>query len=218
MLDLLLPRRCVVCSALGDTVCPTCASSLVPVGDTGCRRCGAPGAWPLERCVECQGRRLSFAWARAAIVYDVRARALVRGWKEGGRRDVARWAAARVAEVVPRPEAAALVPVPGDRDRTLRRGHVTARGLARELATLWEVPSLDALCRTGSSARQRGLRASDRRANVRGAFTAVEDVPGHVCLVDDVYTTGSTAQACASVVRRKGAGLVWVVTLARAVR
>jgi predicted amidophosphoribosyltransferase len=199
-------------------VCETCDARLVPIGPTGCLRCGAPGAWPIDRCAECSGRRIAFAWARAAIAYDRHARALVSAWKEGGRRDLSRWAAERVGEAVPRPDALALVAVPGDRDRTLRRGHVTARGLATELAALWGVPARELLRRTGRSERQRGLRAGARRANVRGAFEAVGEVPRAVCLVDDVYTTGSTVNACATAVRRKGADRVWVVTLARAVR
>lgn len=218
MLGLLLPSRCAVCGALGATVCDTCDARLVSLDGVGCARCGAPGPWPLRRCAECSGRRLAFAAARAAIAYDASARALVRAWKEGGRRDVAAWAAIRVVDTLARPDVQAIVPVPGDRDRTLVRGHVTALGLARRLATLWDIPLEDALRRSGGSTRQRGLGAADRRANVRGAFVARSALPRRVCLVDDVYTTGSTATACATAARRKGADLVWVVTLARAVR
>jgi ComF family protein len=203
---------------LGLVVCTACARLLTPLGHVGCLRCGAPGAWPVERCVECKGRRISFAGARAAIAYDDRARALVVAWKEGGRRDVTGWAAARVAETCPVPIADVVVPVPGDRDRTLSRGHVPARGLARALGRIWEVPCEDALERTGRGVRQRGLRAAERRMNVRGAFVARGSVARRVCLVDDVYTTGSTVNACALALRRGGADRVWVVTLARAVR
>ncbi|MBM3677270.1 MAG: ComF family protein, partial [Actinobacteria bacterium] len=102
--------------------------------------------------------------------------------------------------------------------RTLRRGHVTARGLARELARLWDIPAAELLERTRRTDRQRALPARERRGNVRGVFAAPRPVPRTVCLVDDVYTTGSTANACASALRRQGADTVWVVTLARAVR
>jgi competence protein ComFC len=190
----------------------------VAIGEPGCRRCGAPGAWPVERCAECRGRRLAFVSARAALAYDASARALVSAWKEGGRRDVSRFAAERIVQAMPAPRASAVVPVPGDRDRTLTRGHVTSRLLARELAGLWGMPFADLLARAGRSERQRGLRAVDRRANVRGAFRAEDAVPRHVCLVDDIYTTGSTASACATTLRAGGARIVWVVTLARVLR
>ncbi|MBM3679690.1 MAG: hypothetical protein FJW96_17730, partial [Actinobacteria bacterium] len=120
MLDLLLPRRCALCAALGEVVCDRCSSRLLPIAGSGCRRCGAPGPWSVDRCVECRGRRIAFAGARAAIAYDVAARSLVTAWKEGGRRDVAAWAARRIAACLPAPDVTAVVPVPGDRDRTLR--------------------------------------------------------------------------------------------------
>lgn len=218
VVDVLLPRRCALCGALGPAVCDRCDRALLAVGVPGCRRCGAPGPWPVDRCSECAGRRLAYRAARAAIVYDARARTLVAAWKEGGRRDVSRWAAGRVAESVGRPPADLLVPVPGDRDRTLRRGHVPPRGLARELGRLWDLPVGDCLTRQRPTGRQRGLRAADRRRNVRGLFAAPRPVPARICLVDDVYTTGSTAGSCAAALRRAGAEDVWVTTLARAVR
>ena len=68
-----------------------------------CGRCGAPTAWPVDRCLECSGRRLAFASARAAVAYSGAARPLVRAWKERGLRPFAAVAAELVAEVVPRP-------------------------------------------------------------------------------------------------------------------
>jgi len=65
---------------------------------------------------------------------------------------------------------------------------------------------------------QRGLSPAGRRANVRGAFRARSEVSGRVCVVDDVYTTGATLSACGSALRRRGAGEVAALTLARAVR
>src|SRR5438094_839956 len=84
--------------------------------------------------------------------------------------------------------AACIAFVPGDPDRRLRRGHA-AEHLAAELADLWLLPCEPLLRRTRGSARQRGLRQSDRRRNVAGAFRASGSVPTRVTLVDDVYTT-----------------------------
>jgi ComF family protein len=172
----------------------------------------------VRRCAECSGRRLAFATARAAVAYDARARSFVRAWKERGRRDLAAIAAEIVVSVVPAPAVCALVPVPGDSERTRARGHVPAVRLARELGGRWGLPALDALRRTGKAERQRGLTLVERRRNVRGAFAATRAPPSRVCLVDDVYTTGSTAAACARVLRSNGARRVEVVCLARALR
>lgn len=218
LLTVLLPQRCAVCRRPGDPLCPACRRALVRIASPTCERCGAPGPWPVRRCAECSGRRLGFARARAAIVYDDRARALVGAWKERGRRDLARVAAELVSETIARPDADAVCFVPGDPDRTLRRGHVTARGLAHELAERWHLPSQELLRRPEPGIRQRALSRAERRSNVTRAFVAVRPVPRRVCLVDDVYTTGSTAAACARALRAAGASHVDVVCLARAVR
>lgn len=183
-----------------------------------CARCGAPTAWPVERCAECAGRRLAFRTARAAVAYDRTARALVLGWKERGLRRVADEAAALVAEAVERPAAEAIAFVPADRERLLWRGHNTAEALARSLAARWDLPVVAALARTGRASRQRGRTRAERRANVRRAFRARGPVPRRLVLVDDVFTTGATAGAAASVLRAAGARTVDVVTFARALR
>lgn len=172
----------------------------------------------MRRCSECVGRRLGFATARAALLYEPHARALVGRWKERGRRDLSRIAAELVAEVLPRPDADALTFVPGERDRVLLRGHAPPERLAWELGSVWAMPVHPLLVRARHVSRQRGLSLVERRQNVAGAFASVERVPRHVVLVDDVYTTGSTASACAIALSRAGAERIDVACLARAVR
>src|SRR5581483_2129405 len=140
MLDLLLPRRCLVCGAAGDTLCGGCRDGLPRVEPPLCERCGAPTAWPVQRCRECSGRRLSFTQARAAVAYDERVRRLVAGWKERGLRRIADDAAALVAERVPRPGVDVVAFVPADRRRRSERGHHPAERLARSLAERWQLP------------------------------------------------------------------------------
>lgn len=218
MLDLLLPQRCVVCSAGGAQLCAGCRTRLPRIAPPLCARCGAPTAWPVERCRECAGRRLAFAQARAAVAYDDGVRAFVAQWKEHGLRRLALLAAELAVEVVAAPDAGAVTFVPADPERRLRRGHHPAERLARGLATTWELPLLATLARTRPSLRQRGLARADRRRNVRGAFVATRPVPPRVVLVDDVYTSGATANAAASALRAAGARRVTVVTFARTIR
>jgi predicted amidophosphoribosyltransferase len=217
-LDFILPQRCAVCARIGEAVCATCLAALVRIVPPWCERCGTPGPWPVRRCAECAGRRLAFAAARAALVYDVRARTLIRSWKEHGRRDVAEAAADLIVRGLSPPAAPMLTFVPADADRRLRRGHAPPAGLARELGRRWRLPVEPLLERTRPVAPQRGLGLAARRRNVAGAFAARARAPTHVCLVDDVYTTGATANVCASALRRAGARHVEVVTLARTVR
>lgn len=207
-----------MCARPGPALCEPCRDSLVRLSPPVCERCGSPGAWPVRRCAECSGRRLAFARARSAIVYDERARTFVRSWKELGRRRLAVEAAELVAEVVAPPGVDLLVHVPGDPERAWKRGSIAPERLAVALATLWALPVADVLRRVRSLPRQRGLGLAERRRNVRKSVVASGAVPRAVCLVDDVYTSGATADACASALRRVGARRVEVITLARAVR
>lgn len=218
MLDLLLPQRCLVCSLPGEQVCPACTSALARIERPTCARCGAPTAWPVRRCSECAGRRLAFAHARAAVEYDAPVRRIVGAWKERGLRRLAAWAAAVVADLVEPPAARCLSFVPADGDRWLRRGHHPAEQLARELAAAWGIGLEPLLVRVRGSPRQRELTRTERRRNVAAAFAASGPVPARVVLVDDVYTTGATATAAASALRKAGAREIEIVTFARTIR
>jgi ComF family protein len=218
LLGLVLPTRCAGCSIPGSALCERCLASVIRIGPPVCERCGCPGAWPVRRCVECVGRRLGFTRARAAIVYDDRTRPLVSAWKERGRRDLVEPFAELVEEVVAPPPADVVTFVPGDRARGRDRGHVPVARLADALAARWDLPLARVLARSRSSSRQAGLSRADRRANVRDLFVGRCETRGRVVLVDDVYTTGATAAACATALRRAGARSVEVVCLARAVR
>ena len=216
MLELLLPQRCVVCGCGGRQLCSGCSDELQRIEPPLCARCGAPTAWPVERCRECAGRRLAFATARAAVGYDAAARRLVHAWKERGLRRLAAEAAGTVAERLPPPEVDALTFVPADRGRRLERGHNPAQRLALELAALWELPCLPLLERTRGG-RQRGSSAAERRT-LRGAFRAAGAAPRSVAVIDDVYTTGATTAAAASALRAAGARRVEAIAFARALR
>jgi ComF family protein len=218
LLDLVFPRRCAVCGGSGAALCANCRDGLHLLGEPRCERCGAPTEWPVERCRECAGRRIAYASARAAVAYDDAAKSLVAAWKERGQRTLASTAGELVAEVVPRPRAYTLCFVPADAVRRMKRGYNPAALLAHELGRLWELPVAPLLARSGGIRPQRGLSLADRRRNVRGVFQATGRAPGAVVLVDDVYTSGATASAAASALRKAGARSVEVVTFARAVR
>lgn len=212
LVDLLLPRRCVLCMQPGGQLCAACGEGLPRLTPPLCARCGAPTAWPVERCRECSGRRLAFASARAAVPYDDDVRRLVRRWKERGLRHLATAAAELVAARVERPPGELVTFVPGDAWRTRERGHHPAERLARALARVWELPCDALLVRVGDSSRQSRLTAAERRRHP--AFAARETATAAI-LVDDVYTTGATASAAA---RALGGRNIHVVTFARTVR
>ena len=218
IINLLLPAKCVVCASGGEQLCDGCRESLPLLRPPLCERCGAPSAWPVARCRECSGRRLAFASARAAVEYDGSVRRFVAAWKERGLRRLAAEAAELVVGAVPPPRVAMLAFVPPDRERVLLRGHHPAERLAYELGARWNVPVRPLLARTRAVPHQRGLSRADRRRNVAGAFRPAARAPARVGLVDDVYTSGATAAAASSALRRGDARRVEVITFARVVR
>jgi ComF family protein len=128
-------------------------------------------------------------------------------------------AADLVCALVARPAADVITYIPPDGDRSVKRGRQPAHDLARALGERWGLPVAHLLERTRPVARQAGLSREARRRNTRGAFRArTVAVPRRIVLVDDVYTTGATADAAATALRRAGAREVAVVTFARTVR
>jgi ComF family protein len=215
---LFAPARCLSCRAPGPPVCAACDAALVRLSGPRCGRCGRPTLRDTDGCRECAGRRLAFASARGAVTLAGPAHALVRAWKDRGLRSAADVAASLVLAVVDRPPALTLVvPVPALRARAAWRGGDGAASLARLLGEAWQLEVAGPLRRDGSRP-QRGLDRDERRRNARAQFRAVRAVSGSVVLVDDVYTTGATADVCARLLRRAGAARVDVVTFARVVR
>ena len=142
----------------------------------------------------------------------------MRAWKERGLRHLAPLAAELVLAQLERPAADLITYIPPDRVRQLERARHPAQALAHELATRWALPCEPLLVRTRVTERQAALPLARRGGNVRNLFASKGETTGRVLLVDDVYTSGSTANAAASALRRAGASRVEVMTFARAVR
>jgi len=217
LLDIVLPPRCALCASPQEPLCQECLAGLPYLAGPACARCGRPTALPVDECRECGGRRLEFQRAVAAMAYEGGGRELVRHLKSGRRRALAGPAGATIATLLYAGESQAVCWVPGDWWRTIQRGCHPAELLAREVALRWGLPAVDLLEPARLRRPQRGLDTAARRRNVRGAFRvrrAVE-VPARVALVDDVYTTGATLDACARALKAGGAQSVTAVTYAR---
>ena len=230
--DLVLPPACLACDApvvQPGALCPDCWGRIAFIGRPCCARCGLPFAIEAAEgaiCGACTRAPPAYARARAAFRYEGVGRELILSFKMADRS----WLAPRLAGWLQRAaapllaEADLVVPVPLHRWRLLARRFNQAAvlaGLAAREAEAALVPDL--LVRTRRTPPQTRLSGAERRRNVRGAFRVRRGrerlVTGRsVLLVDDVLTTGATANACARVLRKAGAARVDVATLARAVR
>lgn len=232
ILDLLFPPLCHVCrrfipEAGALHICPSCLEDIQVLGSPLCQVCGIPftGAGADHPCGACLKARPSFDSARAALLYEGHCRELVHAFKYRNkthlRRPLALLSAAVLREFVASRGPDVIVPVPLHVRRLRSRGFNQALLLGELLAREWGLPlARRALARVRWTEPQIGLPADQRRENVKGAF-AVSGRPvlagKKVLLVDDVLTTGSTAEECSRVLKRSGAAEVTVITVARAV-
>lgn len=224
LLSVLFPRRCVDCGQPGARLCPDCTAALQPPGPALCRRCGRPSPRPLPDCLECRGRRLYFSTARAAFCYQGPARALARALKYSGQWRLAALMAELSATgpgLTGMAKEATLTCVPLYGSKQLGRGYNQAELYARALARRLDLPFERLLLKSRSTPSQNRLDRVSRRRNLKGSISlrsGVSPAADRIVLVDDVYTTGSTVNECARVLRRELKAEVSVWTFARTVR
>ena len=236
-LDAVLPPRCLACGETVDATGALCADCWVKVAWLGaplCDCCGSPfefdvaaGSGERILCAACLGNPPEYDRARAVFRYDEASRGLVLGFKHADRTHAApafgRWLARAGSELLV--EADIVAPVPLHWTRLAWRRYNQAALLAQAASRAVGRRCLaDLLVRVRRTQRQHGdMGRAARRRNVRRAFALRERylpvVEGRrIVLVDDVYTTGATAEECARVLREAGASAVDVLTLARVVR
>ena len=214
-------------------VCAACVAAAKPIGGTTCAVCGerivSPHAEADARCGLCWRVEMLYLRAVAYGSYDGALRDLIHLLKYEGVRPAANVLGrmlADAAEALPELDAPVVVPVPLHAARQRERGFNQAELIARAAAKIMgpgRVGPVDAgvMRRKRATDSQTGLTRHQRRENIRGAFEvvrkdAVKD--RDVMVVDDVFTTGTTAAECARVLRRAGAARVFVATVARVLK
>jgi ComF family protein len=227
LLAVVFPSRCPSCASPVDQpsrgpLCGRCWESLPRYGTAVCR-CGFPLPDGQVACGRCRRGLQAFASGCSLGPYEGSLRTLVHELKYRGRRRVAGrlaeelLAAPRVREVLA--GEVVLVPVPLHPRRRRERGFNQSELIARALeARTGCAVAPGALVRRKDTASQASLSAAERRRNVKGAFAVRQraQVAGRVVvLVDDVWTTGATALACARILREAGAAEVRLLSVAR---
>lgn len=213
---LLFPRRCPVCHEVveerKELVCKICRTKLPYIREPFCLRCGKPLLTGGEEyCGDCRRRKHRFDRGAAPFVYDETMRRSIAGYKYRGRREYAGF----YAEEILRRCAGRMrlwggevyVPIPLHPSRRRKRGYNQAELLARELAKRSGIP-VDAhlLARVKKTRAQKELNDQERLTNLKDAFSIRKGkIPyENIILVDDIYTTGSTMDAAAGLLKEHG--------------
>jgi len=225
VLNFALPPRCAGCGQVIEEVgafCSACWSSIEWLGNSGCSRCGLPlSGTEIDICGRCLAAPPALDRIRAAVAYDDLPRSIALKLKYGRKVALARTMARYMMPLRGDwPADAIIAPVPLHRWRLWGRGFNQSALVARELARKWGLRAdVMALRRVKRTRPLKGLNHAQRRRAVSGAFKATSSFSGRtIVLIDDVLTSGSTAEACARALRRAGAGRVELVCWARVVR
>lgn len=227
VVDFALPPRCPGCGVIvedDDRFCLDCWSGMEFLGEPCCERCGQPFAYdmgPQALCGACLADPPGVDRMRAVLAYGDVARTVALKLKYGRRTGLARLIAAQMARHVPAEgrDAMLIMPVPLHRWRLWWRGFNQSALIATRLgrSTGIAIDNLS-LIRTRRTPPLRGMNPKQRRKVVQGAFALAPDcdVRGRVILlIDDVHTSGATADACAAELKRRGAAAVHLLCWAR---
>ena len=204
-------------------------SSLHMIDDPQCGICGFPFPYDLGTgalCGNCSAGSPAYDHARAAFIYDDFSRGPILSFKHGGHTHGLRVFARQLQRAGRQflGDTDLIIPVPLHPRRLRKRRFNQAALLGRALSRLSSIPQdSQTLLRVKPTDSQDGKSASGRRRNMQGAFAVPEArreiLSGkNVILVDDVLTTGATAEACARTLKRAGAARVVVLSLARVIR
>lgn len=231
LLNALFPAQCTVCDAvLGNDapLCATCWQQVTFISEPVCAVCGLPFEYDIggeAQCGECMQQLPSFTRARAVLRYDEASRPLITRLKYRDHTQLAKlyapWLSGSAATLLEGIDA--LIPVPLYYWRFVQRRYNQSALLAKALERSTGIPALPfALARIRATEKQTGLSRKERLKNVRRAFRVPEDQRDQVkgkrlLLIDDVYTTGATLNACAKALKTAGAAEVRALTLARRV-
>lgn len=227
--NLILPPTCLSCDqgvAEQGTVCSSCWAQIRFIEKPFCEVLGLPFSYDMGSGIlsaEAIANPPTFDRARSVVLYDEVARKLVQGLKFSDRTDLAPWMAhwmVRASDGLLE-GGPTIVPVPLHKWRLASRRFNQSAELARYMARFTDVPyKPELLTRVRSTRQQVGLRAKERDRNVRGAFRVLDQhkpliKDQTIVLVDDVYTTGATLQACSRALQRAGAKHIYCLTFAR---
>ena len=212
LLDFFFPPKCPFCKGILITkapVCPNCMEKLPFTDEGSCRICGRPlGEFPLSLCAGCRNQKTYFQHSFVPLIYKDSAKDAAILLKKSHPYYAKAFAYLIADKILTSPY---YVPfdfitfVPQDPHSRRKRGYNQSDLIAKELASLLNIPCISTLIRTNDGKPQHTLNASQRRENVKKCYFKTDAVfDGTVLLVDDIYTTGATSNYCSKLLLQMG--------------
>ena len=218
------PRRCVFCDEILEIddknyVCEKCSSETEWISGKVCEKCGMPINY-FGMCIRCKKTKRHFDTAYSVYRYEGKVRRSIHRLKYNKRGSYARFYGkemAHFADLENIPYVDYVVPVPISKSRLRKRGYNQCELLARAYCKARKQVYLDILKRTKRTKPQNKLNLDQRKSNVKGAFK-IKDTKFDLhnksfLIIDDIFTTGSTADECAKILKNAGAKEVYVFCL-----
>lgn len=230
ILDILYPVKCPFCGEIVSAgpkkrtahngICARCREKIVYIEEPRCKKCGKPiRSEEKEYCFDCAGKTHHFEEGRNLWIHKEPVNQAIYAFKYQNLRIYGKTFGTEMAEhyenYLRKKTVDLIVPIPLHRKRKRRRGYNQAQILAKELSVHTGIPMDESvLKRVRETKPQKELDDKGRRINIRGAFAVTHPVTGRrIVLVDDIYTTGSTLDEAAKVLRRAGAEKVFFLTI-----
>lgn len=224
--ELVFPANCRVCDGLKPVygarhpICDACMDLVLAPTDRLCQKCGAivGPMLPTGGCRLCRDENFAFRRAYSCNRYRSELKAIILAAKQTSGAGDAVFLTKLLAERIPSgSDYDVVIPVPSDRFTRLVKAYQMSDVIADTLARMLNSPvEWSTLKKVRRTKKQGTISPSARRKNVRGAFSCNKLVAGlNVLLVDDVMTTGSTANECAKALKASGAAYVDVAVIAR---
>ena len=227
MLDLVYPRRCPVCMDIlqgegkSQGICISCRGALEYVLPPVCLRCGKHvDDEEQEYCIDCRRRNRNYLRGFPVFIYDGAVKDSVIAFKYKNKREFAYFYAKEIMHRYGRElleiQADGMVPVPAHPSRYRKRGYNQAAVLAAALSREIDIPVYDGeLIRVVKTHAQKDLNDKERYNNLKKAFKRKRNGVKleTVILVDDIYTSGATVEACAEILKKTGVQSVYYTSI-----
>lgn len=224
LVDLIFPQRCLLCDELlelaDEIVCHRCDLSRFLIDSNTCKKCGRPISLIDDYCSDCKDKTSYFDRGMALLKYEGILHSSMYRLKYGNRKDVGyqlgRLIGVTYKQAIESLQIERLIPIPLHKDRYKNRGYNQATLIAKGIANVLDIPiDINLLKRTKNTKPQSGLGIRERQNNLKTAFQLTKEIECHrVMLIDDIYTTGSTINTCAHILKEAGVHQVYFMVAA----